>query len=311
MKVSRIIRDGHPIWQITDHHHLVEILPDCGAIINRWVYKTGKGMHDIIQGYASPEDFSGNFAEKGFRSCKLSPYACRIRNSTFIFEGNKYSIGKFGYDRHNIHGLLFDASYKVLHHYSGPEQGRIELATQYKGDDPGFPFPYSVNLIYELNRSNELSITTKIKNTGDKKMPVCDGWHPYFSISDVIDDCYLTINAERSAEFDTEMIPTSAFLELNEFRDEKQIGPAVFDNCFPIKDKTLSACVLSNKATGLSLKIDALQNYDYLQLFTPPDRGSIAIEMLSAMPDAFNNGIGLRHLEPTEDIEFICRYTLF
>lgn len=311
MKVSRIIREGHTIWQITAHHHLIEILPDCGAIINRWQYRAGGVWQDIIQGYDSPEDFSGNFAEKGFRSCKLSPYVCRIRNSAFTFEGHKYSIGKFGYDRHNIHGLLFDASYEVLHYYSGPEQAGIELATQYKGSDPGFPFPYSVTIAYTLNRSNELRITTKITNTGNKKMPICDGWHPYFSIADIIDDCYLTINAERSAEFDREMIPTSAFLEFNEFRDEKLIGPAVFDNCFPIKDKTLPACILSNKATGISLKIDALQNYDYVQIFTPPDRGSIAIEMLSAIPDAFNNGIGLRYLQPAEDIEFICRYDIF
>jgi aldose 1-epimerase len=40
--------------------------------------------------------------------------------------------------------------------------------------------------------------------------------------------------------------------------------------------------------------------YPFIQLYIPDNRKTIAIENLSSAPDAFNNGIGLIHLEPKE-----------
>ena len=38
----------------------------------------------------------------------------------------------------------------------------------------------------------------------------------------------------------------------------------------------------------------------YLQVYTPPDRKSIAIEPMTCIANAFNNGIGLKNLQPEE-----------
>jgi aldose 1-epimerase len=51
-------------------------------------------------------------------------------------------------------------------------------------------------------------------------------------------------------------------------------------------------------------------SYPYLQLYTPPHRESIAIENLSAAPDAFNNGMGLINLEPGASATFKTAYTI-
>ena len=52
-----------------------------------------------------------------------------------------------------------------------------------------------------------------------------------------------------------------------------------------------------------SLKIQ-LPDTSYLQLYTPPDRKSIAIEPMNCIANAFNNGIGLKLLKPGEEFNW-------
>jgi aldose 1-epimerase len=54
--------------------------------------------------------------------------------------------------------------------------------------------------------------------------------------------------------------------------------------------------------------VTPISNYPYLQLYTPPDRKSIAIENLSGAPDCFNNKMGLQTLQPQENILFETTY---
>jgi aldose 1-epimerase len=63
-------------------------------------------------------------------------------------------------------------------------------------------------------------------------------------------------------------------------------------------------------ATGnINIKIDRSydsENYNYippyLQLYTPADRKSIAIENLSGIPNCFNNKIGLQLMKPHQNL---------
>ena len=50
------------------------------------------------------------------------------------------------------------------------------------------------------------------------------------------------------------------------------------------------------------------ESYPYLQIYTPEHRKSIAIENLSGAPDAFNNGMGLKVLQPGELATFTTKY---
>ena len=64
------------------------------------------------------------------------------------------------------------------------------------------------------------------------------------------------------------------------------------------------ACTLCNSSIGLTLTIKTDKSYPYLLIYTPAHRNSIAIENLSAAPDAFNNKMGLEILKPGESISF-------
>jgi aldose 1-epimerase len=74
------------------------------------------------------------------------------------------------------------------------------------------------------------------------------------------------------------------------------------DNGFLLRDNNSPLCVLKNER--ISVEFISAKNYPYLQLYIPGSRDSIAIENLSAAPDAFNNGMGLTILEPGEKVDF-------
>jgi aldose 1-epimerase len=69
-------------------------------------------------------------------------------------------------------------------------------------------------------------------------------------------------------------------------------------------------CVLRNPARKVQVEIHPSASYPYLQIFTPEHRKSIAIENLSAAPDAFNNGMGLKVLEPDEAADFSTTFKI-
>ena len=65
-------------------------------------------------------------------------------------------------------------------------------------------------------------------------------------------------------------------------------------------------CTVEN--AKYKLQVTPITNYPYLQLYTPPDRKSIAIENLSGAPDCFNNKMGLQELQPQKKIIFETAY---
>jgi aldose 1-epimerase len=68
--------------------------------------------------------------------------------------------------------------------------------------------------------------------------------------------------------------------------------------------------VLRDTQKKMQLEIYPDKSYPYLQIYTPPHRQSIAIENLSAAPDAFNNGMNLQILAAGEQAKFYTTYKI-
>jgi aldose 1-epimerase len=122
----------------------------------------------------------------------------------------------------------------------------------------------------------------------------------------------LQIATEYILEFDEGLIPTGSLLPESRFTNGTPLGATALDNCFLLQKLMdgQAACTLQHAATQVQLSIYADHHYPYLQVYTPPHRNSIAIENLSAAPDAFNNNMGLIELEPGERIGFGCAYEI-
>ncbi len=275
-----------------------------GALLNAFKVSDSE---NIIDGFTSPEDAKNNITNS-FKSAKLSPFVCRIKNAKYFFNDHEHSIGKFFLGKEAIHGLLYDAVFSIIDHDANNENASVVLQYQYTKKNEGFPFNYTCNITYRLQQNNSLTIITSIKNNSDAVMPICDGWHPYFKIGNSINDLLLQINASAMLEFNESLVPTGKIIANKKFLQPEIIGNTSLDNCFLLNDNNKPSCVLKSDRSGLELIIKADASYPYLQLFTPDHRNSIAIENLSAAPDAFNNKAGLKLLKPGEELSFKTTY---
>ena len=227
-----------------------------------------------------------------------------------------YFIEKFLLGGSALHGLLYDAIFEVINQYADEVSAGVELKYSYPGSDNGYPFQYDCVVAYHLKRDNELSIVTEIINKDKTSMPIQDGWHPYFTFGGKIDELQLEFKSKQQLIFDTGLVPTGEMITYKEFESIKKIGDTSLDNCFTINfaDQAVAngnaVCILRDPTKKLQLEIIPDAHYPYLQIYTPPHRNSIAIENLSAAPDAFNNKIGLITLSPGENIIFTTTYKI-
>jgi aldose 1-epimerase len=103
-------------------------------------------------------------------------------------------------------------------------------------------------------------------------------------------------------EYDEQLIPTGKYLVNSDLYPGRRVGGLKLDNGFRLKEDFSPLCSL--KTEHVCLEFISVKNYPYLQLYIPDHRNSIAIENLSAAPDAFNNGIGLTILQPGQKVDF-------
>jgi aldose 1-epimerase len=136
------------------------------------------------------------------------------------------------------------------------------------------------------------------------------GWHPYFKIGDDIGKLKMKMSPSEMIGIDQQMIPTGKRYEYDEFNLGKQIGATILDNCFTFDQKN------NNKFAEVLLESETMRlrfwqrlgvnQFNYVQVFTHPDRHAIALEPMTCNVDAFNNGEGLTVLLPNEKVEVSC-----
>ncbi len=288
-----------------------EVIPSCGAILHAFGIKKGPVQLNIIDSYQSATEFRDSVTALGFKGSKLSPFVCRLKNGAYQFGDKQYTIEKFYLGANAIHGLLYDACFSLQSIKVEDSAAAIELLYSYPATDKGYPFPFDCSITYQLEKDGRLNVQTRIINTGQGRLPITDGWHPYFKLGESINSLQLEFQSKEMVLFDDELIPTGKAAPYEEFGSLKLLGDQFFDNCFLLNfTECQPLCVLRNNTDGYQLEIYPDPSYPYLQIYTPAHRNSIAIENLSAAPDAFNNGMGLITLAPTEKAAFSTAYKI-
>ncbi|QMT31025.1 aldose 1-epimerase [Alysiella filiformis] len=277
-----------------------------GAILNRFAVRQNGEWRNIIAAF-SDENQARHQIINGFRSAKLSPFACRLNESRYVFENTEYVCEKHVLNGHAIHGLMYDFDFKLENHGTDEQSAWIELLAHYSQENAGFPFEYQLLVKYILDETG-LHIHTTATNTGSRTLPIVDGWHPYFTLGGKVDDWSLQINANQMLEFDENLLPTGKMLPESRFQTAESLRGVELDNSFVLNNQTDVSCIL--QSDDLILQIWAQHNYPYLQIYIPPERDCVAIENLSGAPDCFNNGLGLTLLQAAESKTFYTKYVL-
>ena len=311
VSLTQQTEDGFGKVVLSTENLSVEVVPDCGAMLHAMTLDTGDELVNVVGNYASREDFQNNYASKGYKSAKMAPFVCRINEGKYSFEGKDYRIEGGYLGPHSIHGLIYKAPFVVTDSTEHEDYARVNMEYQYNGEDPGYPFGFTCQVEYKLTDENRLYLSTSITNNSTVSIPFADGWHPYFTFNKKIDELQLEFQTQTQLEFDAGMIPTGKEEAYEAFTAIKPIGQAEFDDCFRLNfDACQPLVVLRDPEKHLQLEILPGKSYPFIQIYTPPDRQSIAIENLSAAPDSFNNKIGLTVIEAGESVSFETSYLL-
>lgn len=287
-----------------------QIIPECGAILNAFTANNKGNFMNVVESYASAQDFKINVT-KGFLGTKLSPFVCRLNKGAYHFGDKNYKMENFYHGQNALHGKLYDKEFIVSGESSNELHASVTMKYEYRAEDAGYPFNYDCIVTWQLEKENKLLVTTECINQDKGLIPIQDGWHPYFTLGDTIDNLQLEFQSGEMVEFNEDLIPTKKLLPYHDFNSLKKIGNTFFDNCFALTvDACQPLCVLRNHDAGIEIEIHPDRSYPYLQIYTPPHRRSIAIENISGAPDAFNNGMGFATLEPGESALFKTIYKI-
>ncbi len=310
--ISKKKEDGFDLMELKheDTGTTVTVIPSCGAILHTFAVYLHGSLLNVIDHYKDFDDFKKAEAG-GFKSCKLSPFVCRLKKGQYHFGQQDYQVQKFFLGEHAIHGLIYDAPFLVTKSHADEHSASVMLQLAYRGADKGYPFHYDCFVTYELNAGNLLTLRTRIDNKDAGHIPISDGWHPYFSFGGNIDDLQLEFQSIEIVEFDADLLPTGKLVPYQEFGSLRLFGTTELDNCFTANfAECQPMLLLRDPSKNIQLEILPGKSYPYLQIYTPPHRKSLAIENLSSAPDAFNNGMGLITLAPGASAEFVTSYKL-
>ncbi len=270
------------------------ILPQHGGLIFFWK----QNELDILEPFVT-EDALLHQLEISYPHCKLSPFACRINQGKYTWQNQSFQIKPLKHDGHALHGWMYKKAFSIKEKILTPDTATLIIYAAYNRDFDFFPFSFDLIISYTLHRTGEFEVTSHYINTGNTSFPLTDGWHPYFICPEGIDQSVLQADVHEYLEAENR-IPTGKRIAYLPFQKGHQIGNTHWDTCFVWKEQGKASLTTSMG----TLIMENVKGYNFLQIYTPSHRKSIALEPLTGAPDAWNNGIGLITLEPYEEQSF-------
>ena len=202
----------------------------------------------------------------------LHPWANRVRADRFTVPGSdrEIVIGDWPEVTRDpagaaIHGLAVPWTFAA--EADGPDAAVVRAAWR---THSAFPFPHELEVRVRV-REGGVDVTTTLRASGTVGVPVCFGWHPYFTLPGV---------------------PRADWVLAAPGVPAAPLGSRTFDD--PVPGGVMS---LSGGGRSITVVPDEAA-YPVGQLFAPPDRDVVSLEPMTAPVDALRTGEGLRLVEP-------------
>lgn len=296
MKFETIeIEDVMFIRLVNGSKTLFSVAPNHGARLGHLSFKKNESFHSVLWEVSADDCKTRSWSKNEI----LFPFPNRIEDGKYEYEGKSYQL-PINEKKYNnaIHGLIANEQFTIAEKKIEGSKASITLTYDYDGSLNHYPHPFKFDVIYEYSNFNSLRTTFVVSNQGQNTLPFGLGWHPYFKFENSgLDNLKLIIpESENLLLSDDRSLPTG---EVNDFTHTKlSLKDWSLDDCFRIKDDKRHCELISD---SLTVKMDGSEAYKYLQVFTPKDLGTIAIEPMTSGVNVFNNKEGLRELKPNED----------
>lgn len=283
--------------------NVIEFLPGYGAGLNGLHVQTTNGTVNLVEGYSSPEDIEKD-GKVRYLGTFLFPFPNRTKGGHYQFEGKGYQFPINESARNNaLHGMLFNKPFVVAGIFTDGEQGKIEMVYRDEHPPDHYPFPYEVRIRWKFT-GESLECYTSVENIGDSAMPVGFGWHPYFRANSPVNQWKVQLPVGEEFLVDKSLIPTGEMKAFSSFEKPAPFGETHFDTGFRLAVSGPKA-VSSFQDDGSNIKVDVWQEtgdgkYNYLQVYSPPDRTMLAIEPMTCPANALQSGESIINLNPGE-----------
>jgi len=229
------LESGESVKRITIENDECSVsILDLGAIIQSFCIKAPSGVRDVVVG--SPT-ISGYIQGYGHMGEVVAPYANRIKDAKFTFQGKEYVLDKNN-NGNNLHSGTANLGRKIWN-ISYHTSSSVVLTQVHRDMDGGFPGNISVSVFYLLE-GTRLSLSYTMSS--DKDCVVNPTNHVYFNLnkdprSDVSNHMCM-ITASKYVAVDEKLIPTG-LVDVGgtdfDFRTPTRIGSrmgGLYDYCF-------------------------------------------------------------------------------
>lgn len=258
----------------------------------------------VVDGVALTETFSVDAAPPFAAGIVLAPWPNRVADAVWRLDGVEQALDVTEPARGNaIHGLLRNTDYAVVQQDAASVTLRGLIPPQH-----GWPFLLVTTVRYAL-RADGLDVTHTATNHATTPAPWALGTHPFLRVGEVpVADLTLTVHAGTRLEADDRLIPRAEHpVDGTPFdlRAGRRVGELDLDTTFGAVAPVGGVSARLEAPDGSVVELRQEASWGYLQVFTPRafprDDGpglAVAVEPMTAPPDALNSGDGLAWIEP-------------
>jgi aldose 1-epimerase len=271
------------------------VVTECGASLRLLEYDG----RPLVLGWGEDEQSTAG------RGQLLAPWPNRIRDGRYTHQGRDLQLPLSEPARGNAsHGLVRWGPW-TLEERTGQSVSLVHrLMSQ-----PGYPWTLDLHVLYDLS-ADGLTVTFTATNLSDSPAPYALGAHPYLTTGGgPVDAWELTLPASTRLLVDERMIPTGRDDVRDtdlDFRVARPIRSTSLDTAFTdlARDADGRAEVLVRDArSGRGVRLWMDEKHRWVQVFTGDGlpiqaREALAVEPLTAPPNAFNTGEDVVVLAP-------------
>jgi aldose 1-epimerase len=269
------------------------VVTECGASL-RILEHDGRSL---VHGYADDE------MAAAARGQLLMPWPNRIGDGAYSFDGRDLQLALTEPARGNAsHGLVRWAA------WTPEEQAASSVSLSYRlMAQSGYPWTVDLHVLYDLS-ADGLTVTQTATNLSDRPAPYASGAHPYLTAGDgPVDGWELTLPASIRLLADDRLLPVGEE-EVSgtpyDFRVSRPLRDTRLDHAFGglERDETgVATTLVRDPATGRGAALWVDRGHPWLMVFSAddgwdPPRQALAVEPMTAPPDAFRSGRDLTTL---------------
>lgn len=279
------------------------VVSESGAALRSLTFRG----RELVDGFAEDEMAYGG------RGQLLVPWPNRVRDGQYSFGGRDLQLPLTEPRRHNAsHGLARWVAWSVEEHTGHSVSLQYRLMAQ-----TGYPWTLDLHVAYDLS-ADGLTVTQTATNTADEPAPYASGAHPYLRVgAGPVDGLELTVPAATRLLVDDErLLPTGREAVDGtpyDFRVARPVRGTALDQPFTDLERDpsgVATTVLRDPASGNGVALWVDHQHPWLQLYTGDDvpataRRSLAVEPMTAPPDALRSGEDLLVLAPDETVSVV------